>query len=513
MQQTSMTIRQSKFTENIALASNNLLKIIDDILNLSKVEAGKIEFEQVEFKLEEVLSKLTQVTSPLIQKKHLEFKIEMDPRAPLRLIGDPLRLEQVLLNLAGNAIKFTETGEVAIGVALLERSDSYAKLKFSVRDSGIGISPAQRLKLFQPFVQADSTTARKHGGTGLGLAISRQFVKLMQGDMDVESEPGRGSTFSFTARFGAPANAMSAKSSALLPGVKLHALVIDRVTESQNQLANILNDLKFEVAAAMRVDDAPIEMAGNGIAEQKHFEVILVDGSEVGKDWLSDVIRIRERYGDRVTPAIILIADKSVGDQKMDCNALGLDDIIFKPMTRSSVYDSVMRVRSRRVGRKPCPIYSNRQSYSVLRGTRILLVEDEEINQQVAVGILGMAGCEVTIASSGAEALQKIDDDGSGKNRFDAVLMDLRMPGMDGIAATRQIRSEKRWNRLPIIAMTADAVQGIKGTCLAAGMNDYLSKPIVPDELFASLEQWITATRRSDRACAPGVIAREPDHG
>ncbi len=318
----------------------------------------------------------------------------------------------------------------------------------------------------------------------------------------MRANPGKGSIFSFTALFGEPAIAGKPVQSEEAPHIKQRALLIDPIESSRTALCQILTDLHFEVTACPTREHSLIEIVRGGTERPNNFDVLMIDGSEAAKDWLTDVIRIREGFSDRVSPKIILIAAEGMGDQMPGRKNIGIDDVVFKPLTRSSVNDAMTRILANPVSR-PKSVKANvsdkHNRETILQGTRILLVEDDEINQQIAVEVLSVVGCEVTIASNGPEALSKIFAM-NRDNRFHAVLMDLHMPGMDGMAVTRMVRSDKRFADLPIIAMTADAIQGVKSDCLAAGMDDYLTKPINPDELFATLERWIPIARKSVRS-------------
>lgn len=502
IQQTETTGRQKDYASKIDVAATTLIRLINSILDLSKVEAGKIELEHIEFNLREVLSKVEQMTSALISQKGLNLKIDVAPDTPLQLIGDPLRLEQVLLNLTSNAIKFSKSGDVNINVKLLERSKDVT-LQFDVRDSGIGMSASGVLRLFQPFVQADATTTRKYGGTGLGLAISKQFVNLMHGEITVQSIPDKGSVFSFSAKFGEPLlTAEESQSQIPLELAKersQRALVIVPATELRLLLANILADLSFDVTGCASREHSLLEIVRGGSQRPNNFDVLFIDGSESQRDWLTDVVRIREGFSDRVSPKIILVAHESMTKLTIDYSNLGIDSVVFVPLSEASVSDAITLVQCRDAGRmKPLATLKSGtgMAENPLLGTRILLVEDDEINQDIATEILGTVGCEVTIAGSGPTALERIRESIDGP-KYHAVLMDIQMPDMNGLDVTRAIRADKRFAALPIIAMTADAIQGVRSQCLESGMDDYLTKPINPDELFATLERWIQISRRS----------------
>ena len=488
MKQTSMSLKQSEYVSKIDIAANNLLGIINDILDFSKVEAGKLTFERIEFNLDEVLSHLVQLTSLQAQKKSLEFKISFAANTPRILIGDPMRLGQVLLNLASNAIKFTAQGSVEIAVCPL-KSDGPRDiaLQFDIRDTGIGIAPEHIGRLFEPFSQSNSSTTRRFGGTGLGLAISRRFVQIMGGDIIIESRLGAGSTFRFVAHFGC--SRMADRSNARLLPVEAckSVLLVDGDEQSRNKTADILRDFSFDIVPMATRELAVLEIKRLYKSLAKTFDLILLDCSAPGSHWQKDGIEIRLECDPVPMPPLILLAPSELGDQHIDVKNFGFENVLIKPITRSALFDAIMNAGQQKPMRKSV---TQPRTDTALRGARILLVEDNEINQEIAAEILRMAGCEVSVAADGSLALAMLRDTGADAP-FAAVLMDIQMPGMDGYETTLAIRTHAEFDKLPIIAMTADAIAGIKERCIEAGMNDYLTKPINPDEVYATLAEWI----------------------
>ncbi|HLX63897.1 MAG TPA: response regulator [Planctomycetota bacterium] len=494
LKQTQLSDKQADYATKIDSSARNLLRIINDILDFSKVEAGKVEIETEEFSLDEVLSNLVQMTTGQAQQKGLNFKVLVSPDVPGSLLGDPLRLGQVLLNLTSNAIKFTERGEVIVAVDRAESDIRGAVLRFSVKDTGIGLSEPQLKRIFEPFSQADVTTARRYGGTGLGLAISKRYVQMMGGQIEVQSKLGEGSTFSFTARFAHPT-----KNSRRVQAIRLlvsgrRALIVDHDDSSRATLQTILKQLSFAVTTAESPEGALREIKQHRDNEQ-NFDLVLYDHSLPGLDWASAAKALREAHAKSAQPAMILLAAPEAGGVNAALAAgAGFDKMLMKPASRSALYDGIMQAFAKSAQRSASVRASGEiekpVADKILRGKRILLVEDNEINQQVAEEILIMAGCKVRIAGNGVEALSILLND-APEIKFDAVLMDLQMPDMDGYKVTRCIRADKSFANLPIIAMTADAVSGVREACLDAGMDDYLTKPIRFDELYQTLARRI----------------------
>jgi polar amino acid transport system substrate-binding protein len=487
--QTELTSTQRNYLEKVESASKNLLAIIDDILDFSKIEAGKMAFEKVDFFLEDVLAQIADLSVMRAQDKGLELLFDIAPDVPNALQGDPLRLGQVLINLTNNAIKFTEKGEIVVTIRLQQLEEHAAVLRVDVRDTGIGLTPPQRSKLFQAFTQADTSTTRHHGGTGLGLTISKRLVEMMEGEIDLVSEAGVGSTFFFTARFGLAA---VPRDSLLAPQrfEGLRVLVVDDNPSAREIFVSMLTALGFE-ARAVFGGVLAIGAVAQARAEGRPYGLLLMDWKMPGMNGLDTLAGIRaDAAGIDATPACIMVTafHREALLEAARQRDLPLDGVLNKPVSASTLLDQISFVFGGVTGqsRKTQRQSSYRDDERALRGAWLLLVEDNEVNQEVAQHILNDAGIRVDIASNGAIALAKIEE-----NAYDGVLMDCQMPVMDGYQATRKLRQDPRYSNLPVIAMTANAMVGDKEKCLDAGMNDFIAKPIDVAQLFGTLARWI----------------------
>jgi signal transduction histidine kinase/CheY-like chemotaxis protein len=485
---TDLSAKQYDYLKKIDISAKALLGIINDILDFSKIEAGKLDMESVDFQLEDTLDNVSTLVGIKTQEKGLELLFKTGPGVPTSLVGDPLRLGQILINLSNNAVKFTDTGEIVVSTEMVNMEGTQVTLKFSVQDTGIGMSEEQAAKLFQPFAQADSSTTRKYGGTGLGLTISKRLAEMMGGEIWVESEQGRGSTFSFTANFGLgkekakkrfePASEMS--------GMKV--LVVDDNATSRDILQEMLESFSFEVALAASGAEgiAALERA----QEDKPFELVVMDWKMPGMDGIETSKRIKQHQGLGKIPPIILVTAYGGEEVRQQAEAVGLEGYLLKPVGASMLFDAIMQAFGELVPVTSRIAPKHEQEAEALRnirGAQLLLVEDNEINQQVAQEILEGAGLKVTLATDGREAVNAVKE-----TCFDAVLMDVQMPVMDGYTATREIRNLKSEIRnVPVIAMTAHAMAGDEDKSLQAGMNGHVTKPIDPDQLFATLQKWI----------------------
>jgi polar amino acid transport system substrate-binding protein len=487
--QTELTSTQRNYLEKVESASKNLLAIIDDILDFSKIEAGKMAFEKVDFFLEDVLAQIADLSVMRAQDKGLELLFDIAPDVPNALQGDPLRLGQVLINLTNNAIKFTDKGEIVVTIRLQQLEEHAAVLRVDVRDTGIGLTPPQRSKLFQAFTQADTSTTRHHGGTGLGLTISKRLVEMMEGEIDLVSEAGVGSTFFFTARFGLAA---VPRDSLLAPQrfEGLRVLVVDDNPSAREIFVSMLTALGFE-ARAVSGGVLAIGAVAQARAEGRPFGLVLMDWKMPGMNGLDTLAGIRaDAAGIDATPACIMVTafHREALLEAARQRDLPLDGVLNKPVSASTLLDQISFVFGGVTGqsRKTQRQSSYRDDERALRGAWLLLVEDNEVNQEVAQHILNDAGIRVDIAGNGAIALAKIEE-----NAYDGVLMDCQMPVMDGYQATRKLRQDPRYSNLPVIAMTANAMVGDKEKCLDAGMNDFIAKPIDVAQLFGTLARWI----------------------
>ncbi len=503
--QTDLDPRQRDYLLKVESSGQILLRIINDILDFSKIEAGRMEMEKVPFDLADVLSDVSDLMADKAQKKGLELLFSTAADVPRALVGDPLRLEQILFNLIGNAIKFTETGEIEVSAALTSQAPGTVSLRFVVRDTGIGIDSEQQARLFQPFAQADSTMTRKYGGTGLGLAICRQLVQMMGGEIAVESEPGQGCAFVFTASFGLLAET-GGGSAVPAPDLRgLQVLLVDDNRRAREIMTGELESLTFKVTA---FDSGQALLNVLSSTPGAAVDLVLIDCEMPSVDGLTCVRQIRERFPDFSAPIVLMLNMHGKEQRSQQAFAAGADQLLFKPVSRSTLFDSLMSLFAPDSA-IPQPAASNGSSRRLrkvarLSGAHILLVEDNLINRQVARELLESAGFEVTEALNGADALRLVES-----FAYDAVLMDIQMPGMDGLEATRRIRAlgetgGERFRNLPILAMTAHAMVGDREKSLAAGMNDHINKPLDPDRLYVTLRRWIAGVDLPDLVAGEG---------
>jgi two-component system sensor histidine kinase/response regulator len=497
--QTDLTPGQRDYLYKAKSAADSLLRIINDILDFSKIEAGRLDIESSDFLLEDVLDRVTNIVGLMAQEKRLEFMMKIAPDIPASLVGDPMRLGQILINLCSNAVKFTDTGEIVLTISRpVPQTPDRVTLGFSVKDTGIGMTPEQTRLLFQPFTQVDASITRRYSGTGLGLAISRKMVEMMGGTISVESEPGKGSTFSFTASFGIGAR-KKVRGLEHAPRLeRLRALVVDDSRNAREILESLLKALGIGVIT--------VDSAKAGLSELEKaiginpFDLVLMDWRMPDMGGFEAFRLIRNNRALSPIPKIILVTAYGNEELRQRAEQEGLDGYLTKPVTVSSLLDSVLAALGRDVTQKMLGREQKYRAYEAIRGSRILLVEDNDINRQVAMEILKSAGGEVTVAGNGNEALEKVRSE-----EFDAVLMDVQMPVMDGYEATRRIRQIDGLQTLPIIAMTAHAMKKDREKCLAAGMDDYVSKPVVPDDLYAVLSKWIKPKKETEREAGPAV--------
>jgi len=483
---TDLTPRQKDYIKKIQGAGQHLLGIINDILDFSKIEAGKLAVEHVEFELEKLLDNVASLLTEKTAAKGLELVFDVAPDVPKALVGDSLRLGQILINYANNAVKFTEQGEIDVIARVQERSETEVLLYFAVRDTGIGLTEEQMGRLFQSFQQADTSTTRKYGGTGLGLAISKKLAELMGGEVGVTSEAGKGSTFWFTARIGIGVE----KHKTLLPEPDLRqrrVLVVDDNESARVVLTDLLSSMTFVVASADSGQVA-IDEVKRAATAGTPYEIIFLDWRMPGLDGIDTAQAIRSLG---LTPAPHQVMVTAYGREEVLglAEAAGIEDVLIKPVSASILFDTAMRVLGgqRNESREAAPDQSPMADrLASIRNARVLLVEDNELNQEVATELLKDAGFQVEVADNGQIAVDKVQ-----QADYDIVLMDMQMPVMDGVAATVEIRKMARFAALPVVAMTANAMQQDRERCLAAGMNDFLTKPIEPDDLWAALLKWI----------------------
>jgi len=487
--QTEMDAKQFDYLSKIKSSAQNLLEIINDILDFSKIEARKLKLEEVDFNLEKVFQDTANISTFKAHQKNLETVFTINRDVPRYLIGDPLRLYQILVNLTNNAIKFTEQGEIAVRAELAETYDESVKIKFSVRDTGIGLTSEQLHKLFQSFTQADSSTTRRYGGTGLGLAICKQLTEIMSGEIWAESTYGKGSTFYFTAVFKKqPAQKIDEfKPEPDLRGLKV--LVCDDNQTSREYLQEALKALTFTVTVAASGSEALEILKEN---QRKPFQLVLMDWKMPQMDGLEAIRLIRQNPEIPHTPAIIMVSAYSEDEVIKKAGEIGIDAFLLKPVSYSTLFDTIMQVFGKQAPKRKREVGRGQQlnkELKLIKGAKILLVEDNEINLQVTNELLIASGMKVEAAENGKVAVQKFK--ANLPTGYDLIFMDLEMPVMDGYAATKKIRRISGGENIPIIALTADAMSDIKTTALATGMSDYLTKPIDPNEVYKVLVKWI----------------------
>jgi CheY-like chemotaxis protein len=498
---TEVTPKQRDYLTKTKVAAQSLLGIINDILDLSKIEAGKLDLENTEFELDQVLENLSSIVSQRVQDKNLEFLVAAQQDLPPVLIGDPLRLGQVLINLVNNAVKFTEQGEIIVTVKFEEHAADRIKLKCAVRDSGVGMTPEQVARLFQPFSQADSSTTRKYGGTGLGLSISKRLVEMMDGSIWVESEYGHGSTFCFTGWFGIGTAAKAQR--ALIPGLAaVRVLVVDDNTSAREILSDMLAQFAVRTECVSSGNDALRELLAAD--SQDPYGLVLMDWQMPGMDGLETSRAIKRGSSLRNVPKIIIITGLGGEEVRLQAEEMGIEGFLQKPVTPSVLLDTLMNLFSTTgIEKIPATAEKGKHAVPLASGLRVLLVEDNEVNQQIARELLESEGARVALASNGGEAV-KVLTEGDQPPPFDVVFMDLQMPEMDGFTATRLVRAQPHLQKLPIIAMTAHVMVDEVQRCLEVGMNDHVAKPIDPDALFATLARWTRAQPRE----APNLPSR-----
>lgn len=490
---TNLDQKQRDYVRKIQQSGTHLLGIINDILDFSKIEAGKLSVEKTEFELEKVMENVSNLISEKASSKGLELVFNIAQGTPNYLVGDPLRLGQILVNYSNNAVKFTEKGEIVVAVSKEEETEEEVLLRFSVQDTGIGLTGEQIGKLFQSFQQADTSTSRKYGGTGLGLAISKKLANLMGGDVGVESEYGHGSTFWFSARLGKGI----AKAKKHLPEPDLRGrriLVVDDNEMSRHVFYEMLTGMTF-VVKDVASGKAALDEISNAVEAGNPYEVVLLDWKMPGMDGIATANAIRKLL---INPPPHMIMITAYGREEIikEASLAGLEDVLIKPVSASTMFDTLMLAlgghQEKAHHEEDEEETSLEKKMAAIKGAVILLVEDNEFNQQVASELLTAAGFVVDIAEDGKKSLDMI-----GRRTYDAVLMDMQMPVMDGVTATMEIRKRESLKNMPVIAMTANVMEADIKRCTDAGMNDHVAKPIDPDELFTKLLKWVTPQKRT----------------
>lgn len=508
--QTDLTERQRDYLTKIRSSSQSLLGIINSILDYSNIDAGRMSIDAFDFRLEDVLDNLRDLLETKARDKGLKLSVIADESIPGAVVGDPFRLGQVLMNLGNNAIKFTEEGHVSIVVETVELNDEQVTLSFAVRDTGIGLSDEQIARLFRPFTQIDGSTTRAFGGTGLGLAIAKRLIEMMGGEMGVRSRLGEGSDFHFTLDLKRQSLGFVPR---LLPHPSLkgmRVLVVDDSRTSQTVLCETLESFSFSSAAVSSGEAALLELEkNNGEQGENSYRVVLMDWKMPSMDGLEVTRRIKNHPTLKTKPAVILITGYGREDVIYQADKCTLDGFLLKPVNPSLLYEAILTaVGPRELGTGGSDTgdadRDDKQAAAgtEMQGCRVLVVEDNPLNQEVAEEILVDMGLTVFIANNGREAVEAVHEDA-----FDLVLMDVQMPVMDGFEATAEIRREPRFENLPIIAMTAHAMTGDRERCLAAGMDDYTSKPIDTEHLFEVLSRWITPREPTPPAAQETIVA------
>ena len=506
------------YLSKILGASEHLMGIINDILDFSRIEAGKLQVEAVPFDLDEMLEHISSLTGVKTDAKGIELIFRVGPGVPQRLIGDPLRLGQILINLTGNAVKFTERGEIVVAVEARHSDAGSILLAFTVSDTGIGMTPDELARLFVSFSQADSSTTRKYGGTGLGLSISRQLVELMGGEISARSTPHLGSSFTFTVQLGITEGhaAASAVRKALLLDVR--ALVVDDSATARGALAEMLGGLGVQADTAGSGEEC-LALLATAEAANTPYQIVLMDYLMPGLDGMQTINRIRQHARDTGSasppPAILMISacTRETVMEEQGQGDLPIDAFLHKPVGPALLYHSLLQVLHPQLG-----TMETRESYLPamadlprLDGARILLAEDNNNNREVALDFMAAARMQVDVAFNGVEAVRM-----ALAGDYDLILMDIQMPEMDGLTATREIRLDPRLRSLPVVAMTAHALASDRALSRLAGMNDHVSKPIDPDLLFCTLLKWIDPERLKGRPlpqavrAAPGAMPTAP---
>ena len=500
MARTDLTGKQKGYVDKVDGAARHLLGIIDNILDFSKIEAGKMELESVAFDLEDLLLEVADITAPQAEAKNLELLLSLPGTVPRALVGDPLRLRQSLINLVGNSVKFTKQGEIDIAVVPKKIENETISLEFSVRDTGIGLSENEFERLFQSFQQADNSITRRFGGSGLGLTITRNLVELMGGLLKVASEPGKGTCFSFELSFGVEPKT-TAEMTTNVSHKNLQVLVIEENAAARQIFQDLLESLSFSFVTAA-TEQRALELLEQDSGD--YFGLVLVDDRVAKRDYQEMNRRIRNARNVDDQTKILLVG--GVLQQEAENETLLFDGYMQKPVTLrrfvAALESAFGKSRTNTTQKHLADVIPER-TLEKLSGASVLLVEDQAVNREMTREILEQAYLSVDTAENGLEALQRVLGD---HDCYDLVLMDLQMPVLDGYEATRRIREQVSCKELPIIALTAHAIVGEREKCIAAGMNDYLTKPIEIQTLFQMLEHWTQVA--GENHCVPKPFKR-----
>ncbi len=491
--------KQRDYVEKIHSAGTSLLGIINDILDFSRIEAGKLTLESVDFSLEKVISNASSITSDRAKEKDLQYTLEVAPGIPRHLLGDPLRLGQVLTNLLNNAIKFTEKGSISMQCIQRESTQDKVLLEFSVQDTGIGMTQEQCGKMFQAFSQADGSTTRRYGGTGLGLSIAKAMVELMDGKIWLSSQPGVGTTFFFTAWFGVPE--IKEQEALIIPKQLdgMRVLVVDDSPNARVSLADVLSTLPLEVDFAFGGNEGLTAI--RSCDDSWPYGLVFTDLDMPGLDGINLIWEVKRDNSLKAPPRMVLLTEQGREDARLRAENAMLDGFLFKPVSAPLLLDLLVKIFSVEGDQ---PKHPEQITLPHFTGLHVLLVEDNEINQMIASELLHAVGVTVEIANNGKIAVDLLQK--SPPDHFGMVLMDVQMPVMDGHEATTIIRQDPRCKDLPIIAMTAHAIYEERSRCLASGMNDHLGKPIDPNEFYQMIARW-----RPEKVMQAEAINLTPD--
>jgi len=505
---TELDPKQRNYLVKVHRSAESLLGIINDILDFSKIEAGKMDIESIDFHLEDVLDNLANLVGLKAEDKGIELLLDIDHDVPLELVGDPLRVGQILVNLGNNAVKFTDDGEIVVSISVQESYADGIMLHFSVRDNGIGMTDEQQSKLFQAFSQAESSTTRQYGGTGLGLAISKQLSTLMQGKIWVDSEYGKGSDFQFTARFGIQENATQPrhKASADLRGLKV--LVADDNSSAREILGKMLEGIGLQVSYVPS-GGAVIDQVVTASLENKPYKLLMLDWKMPGLSGVDAARALQQRNDITMEHKVIIITACGREEATHGAEDVHIEEVLVKPVLPALLLGTLQAAFGEQSSARPARKYDvdgDVKALAVLRGAHVLLVEDNEINQELALELLVSNDLSVEVANNGQEALDML-----AERDYDGVLMDCQMPIMDGYTATRAIRLQEEFAKLPVIAMTANAMAGDREKVIDAGMNDHIAKPINVRDMFATMAKWIKPSGNHQQTTAIDPVSEESD--
>jgi two-component system sensor histidine kinase/response regulator len=490
---TDLTDEQRDYLEAVKESADSLITIINDILDFSKIEASKIEIANIEFNLHQALGDMVSALAVQAHKKGLELAYEASPEIPHRVIGDPGRLRQVLLNLISNAIKFTDNGEVVITLTAKDQTDEEAVFLFTVKDTGIGISESKQKQIFDAFTQADGTITREYGGTGLGLTISSQLVELMGGKIGVKSQPGKGSQFFFSVRLGlqkGPESLFIPVEAENLAGLRI--LVVDDNLTNRTILDNMLKNWRM-LPTCLASGKEALAYLQEARKEGPFISLVILDSQMPEMDGFSLAAKIKQMPG-LLQPTIMMLTSAGVRGDAAKCKSLGISAYLTKPIKQSELLNAIMYVMGDSLRKKEsAPLITKYVIKESRELFHILVAEDNAINQKMVENILKKQGHSVILAGNGDEALAEWK-----REQFDLILMDVQMPNTDGLEATRRIRAEEEKGGFytPILALTAHAMKGDRERCLEAGMDDYISKPINPNELLEAIERVSKLTKK-----------------